>query len=412
MSRFFQVLIILLLFVPHVSALAFSPPPEAPEPPLRQSWQVTFPGERGVMQVISTGGMLYLVTKEGIIHALEAASGREIWQVSCWESPLVQRCPYDPPIEPEAWEYPVYPELTGAKERIVLAGEVLVAGFCTGSTYGGTQAEILATSFDISSGDMLWTRPLGVGGVAGTAGKLVVLNTDLGIMGVEGTTGEPAWLVEKGDFAFLRASLVAEGAVFAFKRKEEWGNTSYIAYDAIDGSILWEWEEGEYYIHLLGAAGGRFFTLSGSYEQPVMLSAHDVRSGQKLWACELGWSDSVIYYTGMAFQGGTLYLGGGSSWMPAGLAAIDAATGQILWKTLAEVGGDKVALLGDTVYLLAWVNYQRRIYAVDALTGQVKWAGLESEELTLHGSDGAKLYVSAPSGPQKNDPVLTAYEPR
>ncbi len=386
----------------------------SPQPPLRQVWATSFPDERGVLKLISTGDRVYATSVEGVVHALEAASGQELWQVGWWESPSAARCPYDPPQLKGMRGSDYYFRYRSDRHRLAAAGNTLVASLCAGWTEYEIESQLFALFLGADNGEIRGVRPLATGGVLGTAGNNVILNAEEEVLAVEADTGQPVWKVERGDLASLRARLMTEEVVLIAKDEagESYGSRErrLAAHAIADGSLRWE-------IPVPGdllpraATGGRWFAIGGTQLGAGSLIAFDLTTGQELWVVDLAWLGYDVSSAEVEAYGDKVYLYANSYDGP-GLTAYDAATGLKVWTAAPGSNGLGLAVLDDMVYFLAQADSELRLYALNPANGTVQWSGSEAVGMEIGAADNERLYLIGYGGPDGSDGLITAYQPR
>ncbi len=387
---------------------------ESPQPPLRQVWATSFPDERGVFRLISTGDRVYAVSVEGVVHALEAASGQELWQVAWWDSPSAARCPYDPPQFKGMRGTDYYIGYRPDRHRLAAAGNTLVASLCAGWTEYEIESQLFALFLGADNGEIRGVRPLASGGVLGAAGNVVILNAETEALAVDADSGQPLWQVERGDLASLRAWLMTEDVVLIVKNEEGEsfgsGERRVAAHSVADGSLLWELLVPSDLLPR-AAAAGRWFAISGAEWSGGFLVAFDLATGQELWAVDLAWLGYGLSSAQVVAYGDKVYLYADSYDGP-GLTAYDAATGHKVWTAAPGSNGQGLAFLADVGYFLAQSGDDLRLYALDPADGTVQWSGSEVVGTEIGAADGERLYLIGYGGPDGSEGLITAYQPR
>ena len=255
------------------------------------------------------GGELYVQADDGFLYKLGAADGKERWRVPVVDKPI-ERLPFDNP-----------------KSRFDRFGsDVTVQG---GRLYLGTHGgRVLAldpakgaTVWEFQAGDAVLAAP------AVNAGRVFFGSYDKHVYALDSATGALRWKTETKGAVVSTPAVIREGDLLVV------GNRAYdlLGIDTRSGAISWKryiwfsWiessvslREGIAYVGSSDAAAAYAF---------------DARSGRPIWKTDVyGWawgqpavtSDRV--YVGTSSQVGYLAQHAGA------LLALDRGTGTILWR--------------------------------------------------------------------------------
>jgi outer membrane protein assembly factor BamB len=250
---------------------------------------------------------VYVPSRDGFLHAVDVHSGRERW-----------RHRFGPALGPDDyWDYHL--------SSPVLAGDTLFIG--------GGDGRVVA--LDVAQGRMKWQVDAGarVRSTPAVADGVVVFGTMSGqVRALRERDGAPLW------------SFATDGAAHKFA---DAGNdtTSVVASPTI-----------------VAADGGALVAIGG---RDGTLYALDLHTGALRWRIT---HDGSSWMLATATDGRTLYVGGGSA---AIVQAIDPASGSERWrfKTRGAVF-PSLALAGDT--LLA-SDFSGVLYALDKASGRRQW---------------------------------------
>ncbi len=376
------------------------------EPPLRPLWAVTFPGEQMVRAMLVEGGVLYLLTAEGIVHALSLEEGRTLWQTSGWLAPGVQRCPYDPPQMPSALGYSPVP-MPGI--LLALDGDLLVAAMCAGWEGYSTDQQLLL--FDRMTGQLRGSLPVLSGRLMNVQNGIAVISSQEGLYALSLREGREVWRVTPEDKYNFYVTGTLDGLAFVQIYDQDYRPMVY-ALSLSDGSTRWTLPPG----------GNRRFqavadgVLYGFYEEEgtyrTRLEALDPQNGRTLWQSDLGLlADRYSYSLRMTVVAGHVYAY--SDAQPGGMVTFDAATGSMIWTGVPDLGVSDLQAVGDLVYCIGNDGKQKSLYVLNGADGQVVWSGLPNDHATLGPVAGRVLLVaSSLPGVSGIDAALSAFEPR
>lgn len=294
-------------------------PGPAPEGSPILAWQMDTGGELYGAPVIAEG-ILYLTSKSGVLHAVEAASGNEIWThrvtsyVTRASPAVVDGTVYvgagftfsalDAATGEERWAIPF--QYGGHASPTVRDGVVVVSS---------QQGWIFA--LDIDTGEAVWRLPTDgiVFGAASITDDAVLYGTDEGILyNVDSQSGVSNWRVTLPG-AIYAAPVVIENTVLVTTQAGE-----LHALDGATGDSLWSTNHG-------GAAppatDGDIVVLAASDGGVYGL---DAATGEQRWLYPSGKGT----LTAPAISGNLALVGAGNS-----LLALDVETGEAVWYYLA-----------------------------------------------------------------------------
>lgn len=279
------------------------------------AWRLDTGGELYSTPTIANG-VVYVTSKAGVLHAVDAATGAELWT------------------------YEVTSYVTRATPAIV-DGIVYVGG---GFTF---------SALDAASGDVRWTVPLQYGGQASPTVRdgLVVVSSQQGwIFALDADTGEIAWRLPTEGIVFSAATITDDAVVY--------GTDEGILYsvDRVSGTLNWR----------ISLPGGVFAAPVVSdatilaTTQAGELFALDRSTGERNWSVKQGSAQ------GPATNGDIVVLAASDG----GIYGFDMATGERRW--LYPSGKQAMtspAIAGN----LAIVGTGNSLLALDIATGEAAW---------------------------------------
>ncbi len=201
------------------------------------------------------------------------------------------------------------------------------------------------------------------------------------------------------------------------------------AYDALDGTLLWERQPGSVSSSRPAVGEGRLFTVSCEYSNDCWLHALDARTGRPIWVrtgLSLSLNTDVAVTGGLVLftqspltyggsstveaarvsDGSTVWtrqvsdfagnpaVGGGRVYVNQtfGVSALDPQTGSVLWSRSFQPEAFGSMIYGDgRLFGTAWGG---RMRALDATTGASIWSTtVPGDAVSAAAYDGATLYV-------------------
>lgn len=292
-------------------------PPPASNP--RLAWRFDTGGEVYSSPAIADG-IVYVASKSGHLHAIDAGSGREVWRVAVSDyvtrsSPaVVDGTVYigggfaflaiDARTGQERWRVPV--QYSGQATPTVADGMVVVSSQ-EGYVFG----------IDADTGEVKWRSPTdGVTfGTPAVAGNQVVFGTDAGVLyNLDLTTGKLHWRTP------LTGAIFASPAILGATVMIPTQASTLLAIELETGDLLWT-----------AAQGGA--ETPAIVDDLVVLSASDggvygidLADGTQRWIYPSG----KRTISAPAVSGDTIITGAGNT-----LIALDPATGKPKWYYLA-----------------------------------------------------------------------------
>jgi len=277
-------------------------------------------------QVAVVDGVVYLVSTDGVVHALDVDTGDERWKASTGAETYASPSVVDGLVligandgshafavadGSQAWFAPATGEVHGCP---AVAGHTAVF-----ASHGGT-----ATALDTRTGTVLWSHSLGAAddsSIAADDGVAVFGLQDGVVVALAIADGTERWRTDTGDGARIGTLSIAEGRVFV---------------PTLDG----------------GSAGSRH------------VSTLDLATGNLLWRFASP-GDQPAYAPAIA-DGRAIVQGEDGS-----VTALDVATGAVLWQSKAPGRVEIVAAVADGVSYGA--SNGGVAFAIDATTGAERW---------------------------------------
>ncbi len=310
-----------------LSNLAASPPVSATIPVV---WQrhldledETLPGENVPAGLALSGKTLYVTAQEGMLYALDAATGSELWRYSTGS--------------------------TGSKRRVtsapVAAGDLVLFG----------ADDNVVRAVDAGTGRLRWKYEAGaqVFGAPYVDGDAVYLSAaDGSLAALTLRDGSRRWLRNLGA-ASHTSPMASNGAVFVGAQ-----DMQLHAVAASDGSELWTFLTAGKVESVPSASGGTVYFGSGDSR----IYALDARDGSMLWYYSTG--DAI--YSQPLVKGNVVY----AASMGSLLAALMADSGGLLWEYYSDTPLRFAPVLsGGRLYLAPASDPW--LYAIDAAGGSV-----------------------------------------
>jgi outer membrane protein assembly factor BamB/sugar lactone lactonase YvrE len=321
----------------------------------------------------AVGGVIYATCGDGILYALDAATGNERWRFvgsSLGDVTVADDLVYvndqdvlralDTATGEERWNAAV----VGGTSAIVEGG-LLVIGTADGFLLG----------LDAADGTEQWRFQVSPNGAAHNPamsdGIAYAGGDDPGFFAIDVSSGELLWRGDTGDDQ-TGTAVVAEGIAYIGGSAES-GEGRLYAFDAATGSLLWRRDEPIFTPAVLDGIG-----YSGSVAGIVY--AFDTATGAERWRVQLG---GVV--RPLAVTTGVVYAPSDGD---RAVYALDAATGQQLWKFDVDGGIDgSIAVDGGVAYVTTTFG---SIYAVGGTTqGATPVASAAASPLATPLSDGA-----------------------
>jgi outer membrane protein assembly factor BamB len=338
-----------------------------PTGPVEILWQARTGG--GPTPAVA-GGVIYAPGHAGVLFALDAVTGEEIWTAR-----------YSPSLSAPAVAdgFVVVGSREGLIAFAVATGEEHWRFVPEGEPVAGVPREHFDSSPAIVDGVVyVGDGPIG------------------GLYAVDLATGALRWRFQATG-ATLSSPAVADGVVYVGTiPDEQYGHgdqpAALIAVDAVTGEERWRFEPGGEHTLIASApavVAGTIFVNSVSYPEPappdLMLHALDAATGAEQWRIEVG--NRINFTNSPAVANGLVYISTGAD---NALLAVDAATGEERWRTPTEQLMDSPSVAADAVYVSAADGY---IHAVDAVTGEECWRVMVNGFTSAPAIAGGMVYV-------------------
>jgi eukaryotic-like serine/threonine-protein kinase len=273
-------------------------------------------------------GIVYLLSNDGVVHALALTTGAELWRAS---------------LGAEA-----------AGSPLVTAGLVIV---------GDSKRVVHALS--AGDGSARWTVPTDgpiAGAAAATSDIAVVATTTGSAYAIEIPGGTVRWKTAVGG-AVGSSVAIGDGLVYLG------AGPNLVALALADGRI--RWKQSVSAVGRIGtptAADGLVFAatgLDGGDASVYGVAAIDAATGASRWRF-VSPSKAVVYTP--AVVSGRAYIVGEDR----RVTALDAATGTTIWSTTTEQVDEAVAAVVDGIVYVA--GNGGAMNALDATTGAIRWS--------------------------------------
>ena len=289
------------------------------QPVLRWRYQADGPVNDNVSVV---GDLAYASSDDGVLHALDVATGSEKWRFVATRSPVSGPAVVD-----------------GVVYVFDGAGTIFALDAGTGQERWHAAAPLDGPSH------------LTVGGGAVYAGT-----ADGALVALDAMTGAERWrytVSAAGDA--VHSPAFADGIVYV-------GGDSggFVAVDASSGELVWHLDTGEYATGTAVVADGIAYVGALSDVATGRLWALDARTGASRWEV-----DEPLFSP--AVSAGVAYSGSDSGLV----AAHDTTTGSELWRFQVQGTARPLGVAQGVVYVPA--DGEHRVYALDAASGSELW---------------------------------------
>lgn len=298
---------------------------------------------------LGKNGLLYVGSDDGIVYALDAATGG--WR---WQFPTGDVVSSSPAIGPDGTVY------VGS-----LNGRVYALNGTTG-----------AKLWDFLVGDWLRSSP-----AIGRDGLICIGSHDKQLYGLDAANGQLRWKGSTDGFIESSPAIAPNGLVYAGSYDQ-----SLYAFDAASGERRWQFSTdgliesspaiGEGGVVYVGSWDGRIYAINGD-------------TGTKLWsyAC-----NGIVEASPVLMPGNTLIIG---AWDGV-VYALESTTGIARWKFQTDglISSAATVAADGTIYLGAWDGI---MYALDGATGEDLWqfrTGGAIRSAPALGPDGALYFGS------------------
>jgi outer membrane protein assembly factor BamB len=333
--------------------------PFALRPPFRVLWKQGGDWSFYEFPPIVVGGRLYVAMNQGLVMALDAASGRVIWR-----HPL-GRCTASSPAVAEG---------------------VLVIGALGPSRNCHANVPSYVVGLDARDGRTLWRHRTGLVESSPLAvGRTVIYGSSDGrVDALAVTDGRIHWSVRTN--GPVKAGAARSGPTVYIGSYDG----SLYAIDAGTGAVRWREPAGAPFYATPAVASGRVVAATTD----GVVHAFAAGSGSPLWSTRIG----RFAYSAAAIAQGRVYVGSYDH----RLYALDLATGRVLWTHTSPgpVSGAPT-VLGGLVYFSSCgscSDYEsnpdaRRTFAIDARTGRLVWKFPDGEYSPIV-TDGIRVYLT------------------
>lgn len=280
----------------------------------------TFTARRGFTPPVIVAGIVYALSNDGVVHALDAATGSERWSFAMGVANDVA--------------FAAYP---------TAADELVFVGSADGTLY----------ALDAATGTKRWAVQTG-GAIQAPAvvvdGSVYIGSTDGFLYALAADTGEERWRYATGPISLSSSSAPAvdDGVVYISS-----DDLTLYAIDAATGKERWHLSVAGTKPRTPVVAGGTVYATGDG----VGVVAMDAGSGTERWHFAATGSASPTV------SGGTAYVPSDNE-----VYALDAATGAVRWHT-GVANPTSLAIAGETVY----GSGTRGLFALDAATGALRW---------------------------------------
>ena len=278
-----------------------------------------------LMPPVLAEGNLYTGSGDGVLYALDAKTGDELWSTGGFGQL----------------------ENSGA-----VAGDLVVVG-------GYNQS---VRALDRKTGEERWSFDATTAVQASPliVDQVVYIATDHSLYALDLASGELQWEAQTGDEgAYMGAPAYEDGIIYTT------GGKYLLAVNGSDGTELWRIQKEEQYTALAVAAQTIYV---GNFDGNFY--AYDQNTGEEKWKFEGG----GIFWAGPAVQGNTVYTGNDDT-----VYALDAQTGEELWsfkggsESVSEpTVSDGVVYVSDSAH--EFPRGPRHLYALDAQSGEELWS--------------------------------------
>jgi len=268
--------------------------------------------------VAIVGDLVLAASNDGVLHALDITSGGERWRYA--PGSLVSG--------PTVYDGSVYVFVNG--------NDLVSLGL---------------------GGEIGWTTPdVGPGPTYPTAGDGAVYfgTADGDLVAVDAVTGDERWRTQVDETSgAVHRPAFSDGHVHVAS-----DGGGYVAVDAADGHVMWRFDTGVFATGTAVVSDGIAYIGAGSPEG--RLWALDAATGEERWRVDEAYSNPSVA-DGVAYAGG----------VGLGVVAHDSGTGARLW-TFPDGGVVRPLAVAEGVVYVP-VDTARRLYALDAATGEELW---------------------------------------
>jgi outer membrane protein assembly factor BamB len=305
-----------------------------------QLWRVQAGGSCSTAPIVQAG-VVYAPCDDGVLYALDAATGAERWRFQ---------------------------------------GTALGEASAAGELVYVNDADVLR-ALDVATGQERWqaAAPGGTGAVV-DGGLLVIGTGDGFLLGLDAVTGAERWRFQVSTQGVTNSPALGGGIAYVG------GDAAgFVAIDGASGQLLWRGDTGEDQTATAVVAEGIAY-IGGTGDQEGHLYAFDAQSGTLLWRHDQPLITPTVR-DGVGYSGSTTGI----------VYAFDTATGAERWQ--APIGGGvvNVAIANGVLYALSDGN--NAVYALDAATGTQLWSfPVDTANSGRIAVSGGVAYVSTRAG--------------
>ncbi len=305
-------------------------------------WRFQAKGSVNTLPVV-VGGVVFAISDEGTLHALDAGSGKELWTFAGALSP---------DVGPTVWNGAVY---VADKPGTIHA-------------------------VDASTGQERWHSAAAIpGGLTIDDGGIYVASNGA-IVALDPATGAERWRYAAPAAGLFHNPALANGLVYA---GSDLGGV--VAVDAVTGTLRWHADTGSDATSTAVVANGIAY-VGDNGSAKGHLYAFDAASGNLLWRL-----DQAIFSP--AVSGGVAYSGSAAGYV----SARNAATGHELWRFPVKGEANPVSFAAGVIYVAA--TGEHRVYALDAGAGRELWHfDLDGGTDATVAVAGGSVYIGTASG--------------
>jgi eukaryotic-like serine/threonine-protein kinase len=277
-----------------------------------------------LMPPVLADGTLYTGSGDGVIYALDARTGQELWSTGGFGQL----------------------ENSGA-----VAGDILVVG--------GYDQRVRA--LDSHTGEVLWS--FGTSSFVQASPlileDLVYIATDHALYALDLHSGELQWEIPTGnEGAYMGAPAYENRIIYTT------GGKVLLAVDSTSGEELWRIQHDQPFT-ALAVANQMIYV--GNFDGSFY--AYDQQTGEEKWKFEVG----GIFWAGPAIEGDTVYAGNDDM-----IYALNVHTGEERWRFQMAGQGVSDLTISDGVLYVSDSSHEfprgpRHLYAIDAQSGEEVW---------------------------------------
>ena len=277
-----------------------------------------------LMPPMLADGILYTGSGDGVLYALNAETGEQIWSADGFGQL----------------------EATGA----IAGDKIVTAGFSN-----------LVQAMDQHTGGVLWSfrTDYFVQGSPLIVNERVILATDHKVYALNLESGQLIWETATGEEgAFMGPPAYEDGVIYTT------GGKLLLALNAETGEEIWRVEKPEMFLGLAVANGSIYV---GNWDH--YLYAFDQSTGEEKWNFEV----DGLFWSAPAVNANAIYAGNTDF-----VYALNSQTGELLWSYQTDSDSVSEPMLADGVVYLSDSSHEfprgpRHLYALDAATGEQLW---------------------------------------